>query len=282
MPKSIREYHRPTDLTSAQELLRRPNLVPLLLGPRVPDHLYSGAEAVLDLSRLALDRITELGLTVQIGSLTTLQTVADSEILAKHLSGLVSDAARQAVPSGLRQATTMGGVLLARDGPPDVLLALLMCGAEVIVQGEQRRKIDLADFLAADQRLLPGELIVGVVITGDGGHGGGALVRIARAPRDEMILGAAAALRVVEGRCRSPRLGLAGVGARPYRVASVEKLIDHQTLTPEVLATIAQIIEAEVTPSTDFRASAEYRRAMAGVLVRRALETAWQRSLEHH
>lgn len=282
MTKRLREYHRPTNLAAALELLRRPHTAPLMLGPRVPLNLYEGLEAVIDLSQLSLDRVTESGATVQIGPLVTLQTVADSEILSRHHLGLIAAAARQAVASGLRQATTIGGALLAHNGPSEVLLALLACRADVIVQGDKQRQIDLDDFLAAENRLTPGELIVQVILTPGDDGGGGALERIARAPREDAILVAAASMRVEDGRCRFPGFALAGVGPRPYRVKSVERVLDHQAVTPELLSQVTQIVEADVTPVSDFRASADYRRAMVGILARRALETAWRRAVENH
>lgn len=238
MPKSIREYHRPTHLTSAQELLRRPNLVPLLLGPRVPDNLYEGAEAVIDLSQLGLNYIhAQSAGAIRIGALTPLSALIDSPVIRSYANGVLAEAARVVVASGMREVATVGGAWQSHAGPSEVRLTLEALQAEPILEHT----------LPLEIRLPPLSI-----------DSAAALERIARSPRDEAIV---AVVVVVHG----PSAIRLGVGPAPcYGVEVQSADIPHAL--------------AGWQPVSDFRASAEYRQAMAGVLVRRALEAARQRS----
>jgi carbon-monoxide dehydrogenase medium subunit len=114
-----------------------------------------------------------------------------------------------------------------------------------------------------------------VELTGLGG--GAALERVARAPRDLPIVAAAARLEVAGGVCRAARLALAGAGPRPQRWPAAEDLLQGQPLSEGLLAQAAQTAEA-ANPVGDFRGSAEYRRAVAVPLARRALAAAWRQA----
>lgn len=238
MPKSIREYHRPSDLIAAQELLRRPQLVPLLLGPRVPDDVYEGAEAVVDLSRLDLNYIrADHAGTLHIGALTPLSALSASRLIQSHAGGILATAAHLAAASGLREVATVGGALLAQAGPAEVRLALEALRAEPVWE-----------------QTLPIEIRLPALPAG----ANGALERITRAPRDEAIV---AVVAVVHG----PTAVRLSVGPAPIWSGDVP------------LGAMEQALEAW-EPVSDFRASADYRRAMAGVLARRALDAAHRRS----
>jgi len=277
MPIRPGEYHRPADWASARELLRR--APPLLLGPRVSIPLYGDAEAVVDLSRLDLAYI-KVDEGIHLGALTPLQDLADSPQLQTLANGLLSQAARLTAHYGLRNLATVGGALLSREGPPEILLALLALDAAVVVRGDGTREIPLAVAWLEDAALeivRPGEVIVEVKFAQPAQGAGTALERIARTPRDESIVSAAAVIEAIDGVCRKARLAVAGATPRPQRMTSAERLLEDQPFTPEQLQKAAQAVMTEAHPIADYRGSAEYRRAMAGVLSRRALEAALKR-----
>ena len=271
MPIRPGEYHRPVDWASARELLRR--APPLLLGPRVSIPLYGDAEAVVDLSRLDLAYI-KVDDEVRLGALTPLQDLADSPQLQALANGLPSEAVRLTAHYGLRNLATVGGALLSRDGPPEILLALLALDAVVVIRGAETRELPITNY-----SLNPGDVIAEVRFPQPANGTKGALERVARTPRDESIVSAAAVIEVIDGVCRKVRLAVAGGTPRPQRMTSAEKLLEGQPLTPEQLQGAAQAVMAEADPVADYRGSAEYRQAMAGVLARRALEAALKRSL---
>jgi CO/xanthine dehydrogenase FAD-binding subunit len=246
MPKSIREYHRPTDLTSAQELLRRPLVAPLLLGPRVPDNLYEGTEAVVDLSQLDLNYIRpQTDGSLAIGALTPLSVLINSTVLHAYASGVLAEAARVVVASGLREVATIGGAWLSQAGPPEVRLVLEALQVNPVLE-----------------QALPMEIKLPPLATGSAV----ALERLTRAPRDEAIVAVVAVIDgAVHHAAASARLC---VGPAPYHCVDV--------LSNDV----GQALDGW-QPISDFRASANYRKAMANVLAHRTLETAYRRSTQN-
>ncbi|MBW1869375.1 MAG: hypothetical protein JRI73_08790 [Deltaproteobacteria bacterium] len=83
----------------------------------------------------------------------------------------------------------------------------------------------------------------------------------------------AAALLVMEGKvCRKCRLTVGAVAAVPLRLSEVEELVEGQEIAPDLLDRVGEMVEHAVSPITDVRSTEEYRRAMSGVLVKRAIK----------
>ena len=93
--------------------------------------------------------------------------------------------------------------------------------------------------------------------------------RVGRAPADDPIVAAVAAVEMDGDTVRQARVAITGAG--PLHLAEAPGQLVGGFLDEERIRAVAKKIEAEVTPEGDFRGSAEYRRAMAGVLARRAL-----------
>jgi CO/xanthine dehydrogenase FAD-binding subunit len=278
-----REYRRPATAAEAQELLRReaPRTTPLMLGPRTPDALYADVDAVVDLSGLDLAYVRAEGGEIHIGALTALQDLADSKVLQSLAGGVLAEAARASAASGMRHVATFGGALLTRDGPPEVRLAVsaldYLPGAAVVIQGADRYELPLSGW----ERPLPGEILLEVKFAPPPEPCGGALERVARTPRDEAIVAAAAVVEANNGVARRVRVAVGPCapgegGHNSWCSVKAETTPDSQATTEYLFATVLQALEKEVEPLADFRASAGYRRAMAGVLARRALARAWE------
>ncbi len=257
MCHSPKHFHRPANPDEAAALLQQPGTVSLELGPRVPLDSYANAEAVVDLGRLDLDYIRVDDDSIRIGPLTPLQTLVESEVIRTHARGLLAEAARLVAHLGLRHVATLGAAWRAADGPPEVRLALLVLDA-----------VPAAEPSPSDRKLPPA-----LILPRRPGLRA-ALVRIARTPRDEAIVAAAASLTVRDGVCREVRLALAGACPQPRRFAEVEAVLEGQAPTAAVLQRAAEAAVAAADPIADYRGSAEYRRAMAGVLARRVVEQA--------
>jgi len=97
---------------------------------------------------------------------------------------------------------------------------------------------------------------------------------VSRTPADAPIV---AAVAVVDGApdggpVREARLALTGVWSAPVGLADATKLLVGGPLDADRIQQVTAAIEDEVAPPDDFYGSADYRRAMAGVLTRRALQ----------
>jgi carbon-monoxide dehydrogenase medium subunit len=272
------EYYRPDDWSSALAALTKSSRwsSPLTLPPRVPDGLFAGVDAVVDLSRLDLALIRQTNDRIELGMLVPLQDLATTP-WRENAAGILAQAAHLAAHPGLRHLATLGGVLLARSGPPEVLLAL---EAEVVLRGARggRSTVPLAKFLGRPGAPA-GKVLAGVQFNQPAAQTGGALARVARTPRDEAIVAAAAALVVVDGICRQARLGLAGAGVIPQRVRAAEAMLEGQALSADRISQAATAAPEGLAFVSDLRGSAAYRHAMATVVARRSLTTAWRSAM---
>lgn len=255
MPKRLREYDRPEDLTTAQQLLARTDAhaAPLVISPRPPVEPFKGVEAVVDLSHLNLAYITEERGAILVGAMTPLQDLVDSPLIQSLADGVLAEAALISAHLGLRNLATLQGALTP-DSPPEVQMALLALDGMSVMNGNLLVEMKLA--------------------AQPGAHG--RLERVARAPRDAAIVAACVVVEVAEGVCRKARVAVAS--PKPQRLKSVEKLLTNQALTPDRLQLAAETAMSEAKVESDFRASAEYRREMVGVLVQRAVANAWNRT----
>jgi CO/xanthine dehydrogenase FAD-binding subunit len=101
-----------------------------------------------------------------------------------------------------------------------------------------------------------------------------AFLKTGRVSQDIAVANAAALL-VMKGRvCRTCRLAVGAVAPVPLRLRNVEEVIEGEEVSPELLDRVGQRVEREVRPITDVRATAEYRKVVAGVLVKRAIRKA--------
>jgi probable selenate reductase FAD-binding subunit len=236
---SVANYWRPLSVGEALELLARPGAVVVGGGTKLHSDRSDAAVEVVDLQALRLDGI-EPGSrdAISIGAMTTLQQVADNELVP----AVVRDAARRAEPSTLRAQATVGGCIAIGDGESELLAALLVHDAVVTLDGgigvEQRP----LDGVLAHLPLPPRTILLSVTIATSGVT---AVSRTARTEADKAIVVA------VARRSRGVRyVALAGVAARPVLADRV----------------------ADLDPIGDFRGSSEYRRALAAIHLARVAE----------
>ncbi len=229
----------------------------------VPDPLADPVDAVVDLADLGLDGIDLEGEPgdgwLTLGATTTLAQIADSAICRDMAGGILAQAAQREAPVNQRNAATVAGVALGAPSQSQLLLALLALDGHAVVNAGQPRAVPLHELLAEPGQL-DGGLVTAVRLPWLAAVAGGGLARVARTPGDAPIVAAAA---VVSGAGR--RLAVGGVAAAPLpvRLAAGED--------PEA-ALDAALIGVDVL--SDWQGSSEYRRAMALVLSRRALDEA--------
>jgi carbon-monoxide dehydrogenase medium subunit len=274
-------YHRPKTQAEALELLARPGCLPLIVHPKPTAPRRMGAEAFVDLSLLGLDyiRADDDG-AVHIGALATLQEFVERSLLQEGPFQLLARAAGLVAGPGIRNLAGLWGALQARSGPPEVLLALLALEAQVVLlgAGEKQRMLPFPEFYAKGRdSLKKGELVLEVVLT-PAQTGGWALERVARTRRDEAIVATAAVVEIKNGKAGRVALALAGANPQPLRLAEVEKKLTGKAFTVKNLRAAAEAAMKQAEPVGDFRGGADYRRAMAGLMTRRALEQAWLRA----
>lgn len=210
------------------------------------------AACVVNLKRIAeLRGITEAKSGTTIGALTTLAELAASETMRRRHPLLVEAALQMASPQ-VRHLATIGGNLVNASPAADLAPPLLCLNAELTVAGPSGlRRVPIHGFFRGPGRcaLEPGEVLTGVFVPAESGRG----AYLKFSPRAAMDLAVVGVACFATGTERRVALGA---------VAPTAILVPPD---PAEAAKRAQ-------PIDDVRASAEYRRAMVSVLVRRALE----------
>ena len=199
-----------------------------------------------------------------IGADEPLQAVLDSAdcregrcpaILRQTLTGYLSWQERNRVT--VRQ--TVGSPRIA----PQWVAALMAAGATVSVEGDPAQEFPLAEWQPKKGRIAALHVPLGDVRLGE--------AHVGRTPADEPIVAAIAGVEMDGDRVAAARLFLTGVGPAPIWTAQAADRLRGRPLDETSIQAVAAAVEQEVAPQGDFRGSAEYRRAMAGVLTRRAL-----------
>ena len=265
---NLREYHRPVDMDEALRLLRRTEVrtVALAGGTDLVGQNNPDVEAVVDLSGLGLDFIEREGNRLRLGATVRLQTIVEE--LADAADGLLAETARRMAGRNVRHAATLGGTLASRRINSPLSVALAALGAQVTLTGGETETVT---WPALSPDRLRGCLITQIAIDLPGGRLGAAYEQVGRTPADLPIVCAAAIAQVVQEGLISTRTVVGGLLAD-----------DLVSLDLPVVASNPDIdridgIGADAPKTallSDYLGSAEYRRAVAPVLARRALSSA--------
>jgi carbon-monoxide dehydrogenase medium subunit len=126
----------------------------------------------------------------------------------------------------------------------------------------------------------PTELLTRLTIPLPSPQGAGAFLKfLPRTADDYATVSAAAWISLSpQGACQEVRIGLGSVGSTAVRARQAESLLQGQEPTPERLRLAAEAVVSAISPMDDLRGSADYKREMAAVITRRALEAALARA----
>ena len=224
------------------------------------------------------DRVKEMW---SVAADAPLQSVLDSPecppLLRQTLTGTISWQTRNEMP--------VRGALTSPRVAPQWVAALLALGATVTVEGEAGpAEVSLEALLQrkAEGRVSALHVEVGGLPSVSGGAGGvrWGEAHVARTPADAPIVAAVAVVEMGDpstgsgqgGIVQQARIALTGVWPEAVRLAEAPARLVGGLLNEESIRAVAEAVEEEVAPKGDFLGSQEYRRAMASVLTRRALE----------
>ncbi|MBB3677911.1 FAD binding domain-containing protein [Modestobacter versicolor] len=219
--------------------------------------------ALIDISGISeLSYVRVEGDEVAIGATTRhheleRSAVALAEVpLLPHVAGRVGD-------PQVRHRGTLGGTVAHSDPASDLPTALLALGGTVVVQGPAgRREIPVTEFWLGffETALSPDELVVEIRVPRTGAAGWG-YEKFTRRENDWPIVAAAA----VQG-----RVALANMAGAVVRASATEAALAGGAS----IADAAALADEGTSPNSDMHADADYRRHLARLLTRRALEKA--------
>ena len=229
--------------------------------------------AVIDVNGVSgLDEIREEGDEVVIGALTRYCTIEWSPTLGSRLP-LLTEIVRYVGDRQVRSRGTLGGSLAHADPTGEMPLAALALGATIVVQGPGgRRDVPAEEFFLGPYYtvLEPDEMLVEVRFPVR--RTVSAVVEHARRHGDFAVIGVAAVGEPNGDGWRAVRVALAGVSDAPFLAGEASELLSGTRLEPDVVERAGAAALAAADPPEDVRASAEYRRHLIPIYVRRALE----------
>jgi aerobic carbon-monoxide dehydrogenase medium subunit len=190
--------------------------------------------------------------------------------------GIVSQAAATIADPQVRNRGTIGGSLAHGDPASDLPAVMLVCEADVTLQGADGQRSMPAGELFRDYletAVAPGEVLTEIRLPAMDGWGHG-YEKFNRRSEDWAVVAVSALVKQTGDVCEDVRVGLTHMGAVPMRATAVERALRGQALSRENIAAAAKRADEGTDPPADLNASSEYKRHLARVLCRRALEQA--------
>jgi aerobic carbon-monoxide dehydrogenase medium subunit len=238
--------------------------------------LRLAAPAVLvDLGRVdELRYIRDDGETIAIGAMTR-HTDVEHDPLLREQCGLLAYTASLVGDPQVRHRGTIGGSISHGDAASDLPSALLALEGTFVIKGSGGERTVAAgdffeDYLQTD--LAPDEVLTEIRVPKLGSNSGWSYKKFNRRAQDWAVVGVAAVVERSNGSISSARIGLTNMGSTPLRASAAESALSGAD-TSSVAGAASSAAEG-TSPASDIAASAEYRRHLARVLTRRAVEEA--------
>jgi carbon-monoxide dehydrogenase medium subunit len=209
--------------------------------------------------------------THRIGAMTTHYQVVEADL------GLTSRAASTIADPQVRYRGTLGGTLAHGDPASDMPAVLLAAEGSVTIRGQDgQREVAAADLFQEflETAVRPGEILTEVRMPALEGYGYGYQKFNRRNEDWAMVAVCALVKKGADGSCEDVRIGLTNMGDTPLRATAAEEALRGGALDADGIRAAAEQAAEGTEPPTDLNASADYKRHLARVLTRRALEQA--------
>jgi carbon-monoxide dehydrogenase medium subunit len=211
---------------------------------------------------------------VSIGAMTTYAAVEHSETIRRVIP-MLAQAVSLVGDMQVRNRGTLGGALAHADPAGDMPAVVSALGGSVLVQGPHgQREIDISDFFVDifTSALEPDEILTEIRLRRQEGAAG-SYEKFRRRQIDWAIVGAAVSLSIAGGKIGDARVALTNVGPTPVRATAVENALHGVPVDDLRLEDVSQLASENIDPQPELNASSEYKRHLARVLTRRALQS---------
>ena len=220
---------------------------------------------------------------LKIGALTKLSDLENSALLATH-APIICHAMIKLANVRVRNAATIGGAL--SHGDPHMDLPPILCCLSANVhtispEGERTISVDNLHLGYYETRLEPNELIYEITLPANISHYSSYVKCTTRSADDWPALGVAVNLTIEANHIKTSRIFMGSIADTPIRLIELEKRLSTKELTPALLASAADLVSEEIDPTSDHLGSADYKRQLAKVYVKRALLEAYTNGVNH-
>src|SRR2546430_303136 len=280
------EYKRANTLDEALILLAQNEDAKILAGGHslIPAMKLRLAQPPLlvDIGRIAdLSYIREEDNQIRVGAMTTHYQIESSELL-KTICPLLPECPSHIGDVHVRNKGTIGGSLAHSDPAGDWPAAIIALNAELVAVSKNGERTIKADDFFIDlltTALDPSEILREIRINKTDCGAAQAYVKMHHPASGFAVVGVAANLSLNgNANCERASIGITGVSAKAYRASAVESSLNGATVNDETIAKAAGHAADGVDLNGDLFASADYRRHLAEVYTKRAIETAVARA----
>ena len=230
---------------------------------------------LVDLGRLDdLRYVRDEGEYLAIGALTRHRELLFNDLIKEHC-GIVGWTAGLLGDPSVQHRGTIGGTLAHGDSSGDMPSVIAALEGELVIKGpDGERTVKAADFFQDYMMtdLDEQEVVTEVRVPKLGPDTGWSYKKFSRRSQDWATVGVAAVVERSNGSIDSARIALTAMGATPIRASAVEQALAGAS--PDAVAEAAESADEGTSPSSDDAASAEFRRHLARVWTRRAVEEA--------
>ncbi|MFZ0003785.1 MAG: xanthine dehydrogenase family protein subunit M [Trebonia sp.] len=273
-------YEAPQSLDEAISLLRDGgDYVKVLAGGQslVPmmKLRFASPEMLVDINNVpGLDyHRTDADGSLHVGALCRHADLEHSDLLKGTQPTMAAAAPLVADPLVRNRGTLVGSVCHA-DPQGDWASVMLALGGSVVAQGTRgKRVIPLAEFVTGPfQNVLePDEIVIEAVVPPAKGTRAGGYLKLERRVGDFATVGVAVAIETSADTVVRAGIALTGVGGSTIGATEAAAALTGKPLTAESIAEAAELAAAAAQPKTDHRGTAEYKRHMVSVFVKRIL-----------
>ena len=282
------EYFAPTSVPEALELLDQhgydakilaggQSLVPMMNFRLVQPAVLVDINNIPELSLIQPD-----GKGLGIGALVR-HSQAEKDPAVKEKAPLIFETMPNIATVQIRNRGTIGGSLAHADPSAELVVVSTALQAEFKIQRKSGERIVPAkDFFVGLLMTVmePEEMLVEITVPPLPSRTGWSLKEVARRPHDFALVGVTAVITLdKKDRCQEARLVYLSAGDGPISAPEAADMLQGEEYSPELAAAVAQkAARDEIDPGSDIHATADFRRHLAEVLTRRALEEAYQRA----
>ncbi len=260
----IKEYLKPKTIEEAYEFGNLLNSLYVSGGLIVAQLKVSHLERLVDLKTLGMDEIED-GNTVKIGANVKLASFMKNSILSTLNNGFFKEVAKEIGSTQIRNMATIGGSIAFRLGWSDVTTIFMTAKSQVELYDGIFRKMSLENFIKDGKR---DQIVTAVYLPKNARFL--AFEKFAKSTFDIATLNLGIALSLKDDRIEDVTVV---VGSRPMiseRVREVEEFLTGKDLLSS-MDKAADLMEKVIKVGTDMRASSEYRKALAGALLKKAM-----------
>ena len=213
---------------------------------------------------------------LQLGAMVTMADVVGAKVVKDNYPALWKSASENGSPQTRTMGTIVGNILRASPSG-DCCCAVLALGGSVVLRGPKKtREVPIDEFWLDYRRTArkSDELALALKLPPLPKGTVSAFAKMTRTTLDLAKVNAAVRLDMAQGKCTQARIAVGAVAPTTIRLPKTEKLVAGKAITEEVLKEVQQSVSTEIKPIDDVRSTAEYRRDVTGVLVKRVIEQA--------